>query len=126
MQCRLHDSEDDLDLTGVVHLGADALVGDREGKVPGGHSGRSGNTETRLAEVLQWPLGRGETARYAFDAESLLLARITVGNSVSGVHAVIRLSDHRDIGGVVRPCTIEVQGDGFAYRDTLGDWEVSP
>jgi hypothetical protein len=37
----------------------------------------------------------------------------------------LRFTDHRDVGGLIWPATIEVDGPGYAYRDALSDWELS-
>lgn len=123
----LRSPVEDYDLTDVVHAGGGAMV------VPGqavsvGTPGRDADApaELPLLEVIQWPLGEEAVARFSFGEQSALLVRIVAHDTVSGNEATILLSDHRDVGGVIRPCTIEVRGAGYAYRETLGDWELSP
>ncbi len=80
----------------------------------------------RLVEVIQTLVADQASARFAFDADSFVLVRVTVRDELAGREATITLSDHCDIGGVVWPCTWEVEGDGYAYRDTLLDWKLKP
>jgi len=111
-QHRLFTSTDEMDLTNVTHTGGNAFVG----------AGRS----PRIVEIIDWPIIDGGIARLWFDTQVSDLLRIEVHTSEhgDGPIATIDLSDYREIGGVRRPCTIEVHGEAYAYRDTFVDWSV--
>ncbi len=102
---------------------ADSRVG--ETHLPGWVPHPPGWVSPTLLEVIEWPMADHTVARFAFDSESFAIVRVEVRDLLSGTQATIKLSDHRDIGGLVWPCTIEVEGNGDGYRDMLSDWELS-
>ncbi len=120
MQRWLLEPVDQIDLSQVSHAGADGYV------EPLSARRWEGGGATSVLEVIAWPLGEHAVARFAFDSESFTLTRITTLDLLSGASATIDFSDHRDVGGSVWPCTLEVRGDGYAYCETLSDWELSP
>ncbi len=128
----MHDSllqaDDEADLADLIHVGADALV--ETAVASQTHEGlpdaRTQHAKPPLLEVIRWPVTQDAVAEFAFDTESARLVRIIVMNAAAGVEVTIRIGDYRDVGGVVRPCRIDVTGGGYAYTDTLSDWEWSP
>ncbi len=106
-----------LELDRVAHIGADALVG------PTGTSNADGSP--RLLEVIQWPIGEQAVAMFSLDADTFAVRRIVVHDDVAGTQTEITLSDHRDVGGVVWPQTIHVDG-AERYTETMSNWELSP
>jgi S1-C subfamily serine protease len=117
LHASLLEAEDEVDASGLVHVGADALVETDD-------TARHG-TDPPLLEVIQLPITRDAIAAFAFDAESAYLVRIVARDAAAGVEITIRVGDYRDVGGAIRPCRIEVTGGGYAYTDTLSDWEWS-
>ena len=121
LQRRLCAPVESIDFTGVRHAGADRLAR----HVPSG-----GDWQT--VEIIVWPLGEHShdnsplQARFAFDAQTFRVLQITVRDNPSGLEGVIKLSDYRNVGGLVWPCTVEVHLEGLSYRETWTDWEVSP
>ncbi len=111
-----------LDLTGVLHAGADAGV----------HISREQSASTRdvpsmeVFEIVEWPVAQHAVARLAVDVYEGRVAFIDVRDIPSGSEATIWLSDYREIGGVRRPCSIKVEGPGFSWHDTLTDWGTWP
>ena len=127
MQRSLLEPDPEIELIDVAHVGADALVKRSANPLPlGVQLDPRDKAEPQLLEVISWPQTNGAVARFAFDSESFAVIRIRVHEPVSGAKATIELSDHKDIGGLVWPCTIKVKGDGYAYCDTLSDWELLP
>ena len=109
-------------LSGVMHMGGDSLI-----QAPT-HLGVNASPRggSRLLELIDWPVAGHAVARFAFDVDTSLIVRIDLRDVPSGVEATIRLSDYRDVGGVLWPCTMAVRGAGFVYRDSLSDWELVP
>ncbi len=114
---------DEVQLAGVRHAGGDALVTE---SLQASAKGKPGKLTPSLVEVIEWPVTHHAKAKFQFDAESSMLLRARVRDRVSGVEIVIDFRDHRDIGGLVWPCTFEVRGAGFNYQDTLFDWKWQP
>ena len=108
---------DKLDIEQVAHIGSDALVG------PTGTSNADGSP--RLLEVIQWPIGEQAVAMYSLDADTFAVRRIVVHDDVAGTQTEITLSDYKDVGGVVWPQTMRIDGPE-RYTETLSNWELSP
>jgi S1-C subfamily serine protease len=101
---------EDLDLARFMHVGSDRLLrGDG----------------TRSLEVLATRVAEDGQARFGFDTETGRLVQAQLVGDRSGVSVSLRFTDHRDVGGLIWPATIEVDGPGYAYRDALSDWELS-
>ena len=64
--------------------------------------------------------------RVGFGTGTGRLLRAVVRDHAAGTEATLHFGDYRDIGGLLFPCTLEVEASGYAYRDTLGNWELSP
>ena len=122
VQKRLTSPPEALDLTGILHAGADAAV----------HASREQSASVRdvpcteIFEIVEWPVAQHAVARLAVDVPAGRVAFIDVRDIPSGSEATILLSDYREIGGVRRPCSIKVEGPGFSWRDTLTDWGFGP
>lgn len=117
---------DDLDLTQLWHVGADAVVTPLP---PESLEIRPPSERQRLdwpiLEIIEWPLSGGAIARYEFDTLTHELVLIRIKDLLSGAETTIELSDHRDIGGLHWPTALEVHGQGFHYCDTMTDWELN-
>ncbi len=109
LQTRLLAPIDEMELDSATHTGAD----------------RQGTGGPPL-EVIDCTIEENVIARYSFDPATGLCVRVRVRDSSLQTAATIELTDHRDVGGMVWPCTIEVSGGGFEYRDVLSDWEPIP
>ncbi len=108
-----------LELGGLTHIGGGVLI--PAGAEPTKHIPRSpsGYLSPRTLEVIEYELSDEAKARFAFDIETHELVRIIVRDEVSGTDVSIYLSDYRKLGELKRPCTIDVYGTGYHYRDTL-------
>lgn len=119
---------EEMDLSGVQHAGGDALfrrVFDDEGE--GGAVGaRYTDDPPRYVELVDWPVGDYAVARLAFDEETNELCGIEVRDTPTGSRAMIYLYDYREIGGIRRPCRVEVYGPHFSYREVWDEWEPLP
>jgi hypothetical protein len=91
--------------------------------VPGG-GGRS--SKPRLQELIRWPLAADLTAFFAFDGETYAITAIAIEDAVTGATVRMTLSNPCQVGDLVWPCTIRVEGEGFAYEDSLSSWESGP
>jgi hypothetical protein len=120
MQCRLLEAIDASGLVGATHAGGDALV--REGDIAEGPSGG----ERPMLELIEWPLGEDGLATFAFGVDSHRLLRVDIRDVVSGDGTNVDVLDYCEAGGIMWPCMIEVRGEGYAYRDTYSDWNLSP
>lgn len=121
----------DMELTGVTHEGADLdLLSVNHKTAAASHlatgSPDANASEDGLLEIVRWPLFDDVVARYAFGSQTFAIKTITVDDALTGVQARIRLSNPCDLGGLVWPCIIRVEADGYAYEDTLSKWEPWP
>ncbi len=117
MQGGMLGALDDLDPKIVTHAGGTAPMPDS--------SGLRQPARWPL-EVIDWRMGDHATARYAFDLQTHWIVRVTVRDLPTDSEVMIELSNHRDVGGVVRPCRIKVHGAGLSYEDVLAGWELTP
>ena len=122
VQKRLTVPQESLDLTGVLHTGADAAV--HASREQTAHERDAPSTE--VLEIVEWPVAQHAVARLAVNVSAGRVAFIDTRDIPSGSEARILLSDYREIGGVRRPCSIKVEGPGFSWHDTLSDWSVGP
>jgi hypothetical protein len=115
MQDRMLQQGDALNLDGVTAGGAD---------FPTGRADIGANSATPPWEVIDWSIAGHVVARYSFDPDNGRCMRIRVKDVPSGAEVSIELMDHQDVGGgLTWPGTIEVNGPGFRFRDSLSNWE---
>ena len=122
---------DDAMILGALHLIQDKLLTPPEEEtladvVHAGSAGFRRAQESRLLEVIAWPVGDEKVVRFGFDTDTGRLMRAVVRDRAAGTEATLIFGDYRDIGGLLFPCTLEVEASGYAYQDTLGNWELSP
>ena len=122
---------DDAMILGALYLVQDKLLTppDEEDLPDVVHAGSAGfqrAQESRLLAVIAWPVGDETVVRFGFGTETGRLIRAVVRDHASGTEATLHFGDYRDIGGLLFPCTLEVEASGYAYQDTLGNWELSP
>ncbi len=131
LQRDMVDSQKDLGLIGVSHAGADmhlASPGQRseEHRPTAAPRDDLHDVVLRPHELIRWPLSADLEAYYAFDSETYEIITIAVVDALTGTKALVELRNPCDIGGMVWPCTIQVQADGYTYEDDLSAREPSP
>jgi membrane-associated protease RseP (regulator of RpoE activity) len=84
------------------------------------------NSASATWAVVGLTIGASVAAKFSFDPLTGLCMRVRVKDVPSGAEATIELLEHRDVGGLVWPGTLEVIGRNFRYRDTLSNWEPAP
>ncbi len=117
---------EDLDLSDLSHIGGSAFLSRPEENAGAGESARPIFQGERIVEVIEARVAEQAAAWVAFDAESFVVLRIVARDRFSGTEVTLDLSDHRDLGRIYWPTTVEVYGKGIDYRDTLSDWEIRP
>lgn len=119
---------EEMDLSGVQHAGGDALFRRLfdDADAVGGGAARYANEPPRNVEVIDWPVGDYAIARLAFDEATNELCSMEVRDTPTGVRATVFFDDYRVIGGVRRPCLVEVYGPHLSYREVWEDWEPVP
>jgi hypothetical protein len=117
---------EELDLSDLSHIGGSAFLLRREEGDDAGECARQYAQGERSVEVLEARVAEQAAARVDFDADSFTVLRIRVRDRFSGTEVTLDLTDHRDLGRIYWPTTVEVYGKGIDYRDTLSDWEIRP
>jgi S1-C subfamily serine protease len=123
----LRQPSDEVDVSDATHVGGDRWLPPLlDAAAPPNDADRSAARSERLVEVLEWPVAEQAVGRFAFDADTFALVRISVRDRLGGAAITIDLSDHREVGGVRWPTTMHVYGAGHDFRDLLTDWESTP
>ncbi len=102
-------------LTDVWHVGGDALVRPMAHRLLDANDSDHGT----LLELIEWPIAEKSSARFAFDAASGRIERITLRDSVTSFEATIYLGNYRALGDHKWPFTVEIYMDGAAYVERI-------
>lgn len=109
----------------VRHVGSDGIGPGAPTLLPGKGDRDAGPVAERVLEVLEWPLIDNVEARFGFDHDTGLLARIILLDRPTATETMIDL-DWAEHEGFRVPATIVVRGFGREHVDTFSDWEIVP
>ncbi len=100
---------------GVSHVGGDALVRPMAHRLLAADASDGG----ALLEVIDWPISEKGSARFAFDAATGRLERITLKDSVTSFEATLYLTNYRELGGHRWPFVVETYAGDSAYVERI-------
>jgi S1-C subfamily serine protease len=109
----------------VRHVGSDGIGPGAPTLLPGNSDIDARAASERILEILEWPLVDNVDARFGFDFESGLLARIVLLDRPTATETLIDLDWAKHEGFHV-PSIIVVRGFGREYTDSLSGWEMVP